>query len=313
MRILQKEKTQVKHKLKRMKNDWLLYVMFIPTLLWIYFFRLRPLPGVILSWKDFSYSKGIWDSPWVGWQWFEKFFSDPEAMRVLGNTVFLGLLYLISNMIVAVAIALFLNELRMTRAKKVLQTAVTLPHFISWVVMAGMFGVIFSSTGPINSLLNSLGMDLFTPQNEPSMFRWYLILTNICKGAGWSSIIYLAGITSIDQTQYESATLDGASRLQQIWYITLPCIKSVIITQMILGVGNIVVNGHFDQIYNMYSVPVYEVADTLDTYIFRETLLTGGMDFGYSTAVGLIKQIIGLVMIIAANKIAKSVGERGIM
>lgn len=312
-KIAQKNNSAITHKLKKMKNDWLFYVLFIPTLLWIFFFRLRPLPGIVLAWKDFSYADGIWGSEWVGWQWFKEFFSDPEALHVLWNTVLLGLMYIISNLIASVAIALFLNELRMNHAKKLIQTAVTLPYFISWVVMAGMFGVMFSSTGPINSLLASLGMDLFTPQIEPGIFRWYLIFTAICKGAGWGSIIYLAGVTSIDQTQYESATLDGASRLKQIWYITLPGIKSLIITQMILAVGNIVINGHFDQIYNMYSIPVYEVADTLDTYIFRETLLQGGMDFGYSTAIGLIKQVIGLIMITVANKIAKSAGERGIM
>ena len=309
----QKNKYSMSYKFKKIRKDWLFYVLFIPTLVWIYFFRLRPLPGIVLAWKDFSYSTGIWGSEWVGWQWFQKFFSDPDAMHVLWNTISLGFLYIVSSLFSSVAIALFLNELRIKSAKKLLQTMVTLPYFISWVVMAGMFSVIFSSTGPVNSLLSSLGMDLFTPQYDPNMFRGYLIFTAICKGGGWGSIIYLEGVTSIDQAQYESATLDGAGRLKQIWYITLPGIKSLIITQMILAVGNIVVNGHFDQIYNMYSIPVYEVSDTLDTYIFRETLTGGGMDFGYSTAIGLIKQVIGLVMIFVANKVAKSVGERGIM
>ena len=305
--------TSISHKMKKMRNDWIFYLLFLPTFLWIFFFRLMPLPGIVLAWKDFSYAKGVFGSDWVGWQWFKDFFSDSQAISVLWNTVYLGFLYIITNIVASVAIALFLNELRMVRCKKAIQTMVTLPYFISWVVMAGMFSVMFSSTGPINSLLSSMGMDLFTPQNDPSMFRAYLIITAICKGAGWGSIIYLAGVTSIDQTQYESATLDGASRLKQIWYITLPGIKSLIVTQMILSVGNIVVNGHFDQIHNMYSIPVYEVSDTLDTFIFRETLMGGGMDFGYSTAIGLIKQVIGLIMILGANKIAKSVGERGIM
>lgn len=300
-------------KLKRMRQDWMLYLMFLPVLLWIYYFCARPLGGIVLAWKDFSYKGGIWGSKWVGWQWFVEFFSEPDAVAILWNTIYLGVLYLAAHMVVSVGFALLINEIRIKRGQKFVQTAVTLPHFISWVIMAGMFSMIVSSTGPINAVLTALGRPLFTPQTKPGLFRAYLIVTSLIKEAGWGSILYLAAIIAVDQSQYESADIDGASRLQQMVHITLPGIKGIIIVQLILGVGSVVTNGHFDQIFNMYSIPVYRVADTLDTYIFRETLQTGGLDFGFSTAVGLIKQVIGLAMLLTTNRIAKAAGERGIM
>lgn len=297
----------------RLKNDWLLYLLLVPVLAWYLIFCYAPMGGLVLAFKDYSFKLGIWDSPWVGLGNFTKMFSDRYFLRGLKNTLIFGVGGILISMPCEIALALMLNELRLRGMKKFVQTTVTFPHFISWVVLAGILTNLFASTGAINQIFRLFGISAASPITSESGYRWFIWFSGIWKEVGWGSIIYLAAITSVEQDQYESAEIDGASRLQQIWYITLPAIRSTICIMLILAVGSLLTNGRFDQIFNTYSSPVYPVADTIDTYIFRETFTTGIMNFGYSTAIGVLKSVVGLVMIVTTNKIVTSAGEQGLL
>ena len=297
----------------RLKNDWLLYLLLVPVLAWYLIFCYAPMGGLVLAFKDYSFKLGIWDSPWVGLGNFTKMFSDRYFLRGLKNTLIFGIGGILISMPCEIALALMHNELRLRGMKKFVQTTVTFPHFISWVVLAGILTNLFASTGAINQILRLFGISAASPITSESGYRWFIWFSGIWKEVGWGSIIYLAAITSVEQDQYESAEIDGASRLQQIWYITLPAIRSTICIMLILAVGSLLTNGRFDQIFNTYSSPVYPVADTMDTYIFRETFTTGIMNFGYSTAIGVLKSVVGLFMIVTTNKIVTSAGEQGLL
>ncbi|MCC8065712.1 MAG: ABC transporter permease subunit [Clostridiales bacterium] len=297
---------------RRIHDDALLYVMLIPVLAWYIIFCYVPMSGITLAFRNYTFDGGIWGSPWVGLANFQKMFSDTEFIRAVKNTLILGVGGILFQMPCAILLAILINELRGKWSKKFFQTVVTFPHFISWVVLSGILVNLFSSTGIVNQVLNSLGLASIEPLTTPGPFRWFIWLTNIWKEVGWDSIIYLAAITSIDPGLYEAAEVDGAGRLQKIWHITLPGIKPTIVIMLIMAVGSLMSNGRFDQIYNMYSATVYSTADTLDTYIFRETFTTGALNFGYSTAIGLFKSVIGVILITVSNKICTALGEQGL-
>lgn len=297
----------------RLKNDWLLYLMLLPVLAWYLIFCYAPMGGLVLAFKKYSFKLGIWGSKWVGLANFEKMFSDRDLMRSLKNTLIFGLGGIAISMPCEIGLALMLNELRLKRTKKLIQTTVTFPHFISWVVLSGVMINLFSSTGVFSYLFQMLGLNYSNPLTSVKGYRWFIWLSSVWKEVGWGSIIYLAAITGINPDMYEAAELDGATRLQQIWHVTLPAIRSTICIMLILAVGQLLTNGRFDQIYNTYSSPVYAVADTMDTYIFRESFTTGGMNFGYSTAIGVVKSVVGLIMIVVSNKIVTLSGEQGLL
>ena len=299
--------------LARLKNDWLLYLLLLPVLAWYLIFCYAPMGGLVLAFKKFSFKLGIWGSPWVGLDNFEKMFKDKDLIRALKNTLIFGLGGIAISMPCEIALALMLNELRMKKTKKLVQTVVTFPHFISWVVLSGIMVNLFASTGVFSYLFKALGLSYTNPLTSVASYRWFIWLSSVWKEVGWGAIIYLAAITGINPDMYEAAELDGATRLQQIWHVTLPAIRGTICIMLILAVGQLLTNGRFDQIYNTYSSPVYVVADTLDTYIFRESFTTGGMNFGYSTAIGVVKSVFGLIMIVSANKVVTASGEQGLL
>lgn len=255
---------------------------------------------------------GIWHSPIVGLAHFQKMLSDSGFIQAAVNTIIISMGRILFQMPCAIAVAIFLNEVRSNKLKRTFQTVITFPHFISWVVLAGILTNLFGSSGIINQFLGAMGMDTISPITNPGSFRPFLWVSNIWKEIGWDSIIYMAAITSIDPGLYEAAEVDGAGRLQRIWHITLPGIKGTIAIMLILAIGQVMTNGAFDQIFNLYSAPVYKVGDTLDTYIFRESFITGGLNYGYSTAIGMFKSIIGIIMITLSNKIATALGENGL-
>lgn len=240
--------------MNRLKNDWLLYLLLVPVLAWYLIFCYAPMGGLVLAFKDYSFKLGIWDSPWIGMGNFTKMFSDRYFLRGLKNTLVFGIGGILISMPCEIALALMLNELRLRGMKKFVQTTVTFPHFISWVVLAGILTNIFASTGAINQILRLFGMSAASPITSESGYRWFIWFSGIWKEVGWGSIIYLAAITSVEQDQYESASIDGASRLQQIWHITLPAIRSTICIMLILAVGSLLTNGRFDQILDRKSV-----------------------------------------------------------
>lgn len=298
---------------KQMRRDWLLYLLLLPTLLWYGVFCYAPMAGITLSFREFRFDMGLWKSPWVGLANFSRMFSQNNFWIAVKNTVIFSLGRIVFQMPCAILLAVFLNEVRNARLKKFFQTAVTFPHFISWVVLSGILINLFGSSGIINQILAELGIGGISPITQASSFRAFIWLTNIWKEAGWDSIIYLAAITSIDTGLYEAANVDGANRFQKMWHITLPGIRSTICIMLILAVGQVMTNGGFDQIFNLYSPTVYSVADTLDTYVFRESFLTGTLNYGYSTAIGLFKSVVGVVLIMGSNKIVTKCGENGLL
>lgn len=298
---------------KRIKNDYLLYLLLLPILLWYLIFSYLPIAGGLsLAVRNYRFDYGIWTSPFVGLEHFQTMLSDHNFLAAVKNTLVISLGRIIFQMPCAILAALLLNEVRNAGVKRVFQTIITFPHFISWVVLAGILLDIFGSSGVINQFLGLLGMKSISVLTTAETFRPFIWISNIWKEVGWDSIIYLAAITSIDPGLYEAAKVDGAGRFQRIWHITLPGIKGTIAIMLILAIGQVMTNGSFDQVFNLYSAPVYKVADTLDTFIFRESFITGGLNFGYSAAIGLFKSIIGVVMITVSNKIATSLGENGL-
>ncbi len=298
--------------LRKLKNDMPFYVMFLPVLAWYLIFCYVPMTGITLAFRNYRFDGGIWGSPLIGLANFQKMFSDTNFLRAVKNTLVIGIGGICFQMPCAIILALLINELRGRRSKKFFQTVVTFPHFISWVVLAGILTNLFGSTGIINQVLNSMGLGGISPLTKPDAFRGFIWVSNIWKEIGWDSIIYIAALTSIDPGLYEAAEVDGASRLQKMWHVTLPGIRSTIVIMLILAVGQLMNNGRFDQIYNMYSPTVYSTADTLDTYIFRETFTTGALNYGYSTAIGLFKSVIGVILITVSNKISTAMGEQGL-
>lgn len=291
----------------------MLYLLLVPVLAWYIVFCYLPMAGGIsLSLRNFRFDMGIWESPFVGLEHFRKMLSDREFLQATKNTIIISLGRIGFQMPCAILTALFLNEIRSAKLKRTFQTVITFPHFISWVVLAGILSNLFGSSGIINQILDALGMANVSPITSVSSFRPFIWVSNIWKEVGWDSIIYLAAITSIDPGLYEAAEVDGAGRLKRIRHITLPGIKSTIAIMLILAVGQIMTNGSFDQIFNLYSAPVYKVGDTLDTYIFRESFITGGLNYGYSTAIGMFKSMIGVIMITVSNKVVTSLGENGL-
>ncbi|MCR4588900.1 MAG: ABC transporter permease subunit [Lachnospiraceae bacterium] len=298
---------------KRAKNDALLYLLLLPVLAWYILFCYLPIAGGIsLSLRNFRFDMGIWNSPFVGLTHFKSMMSDGDFIRAAKNTLIISMGRIFFQMPCAILVAIFLNEIRAEKLRKRFQTIITFPHFISWVVLAGILSNVFGSGGIVNQLLALLGMEAISPITQSDSFRVFIWLSNIWKEVGWDSIIYLAAITSIDPGLYEAAEADGAGRLQRIWHITLPGIKGTVAIMLILAIGQVMTNGSFDQIFNLYSSPVYKVGDTLDTYIFRESFINGGINYGYSAAIGMFKSLIGVVLITISNKIVTALGENGL-
>lgn len=286
------------------------YLLLIPGVTFFIIFRYVPMAGIVLAWKQFTVTSGLFGSPWAGWKYFERLFTAPDFARVLRNTVFInGVLRMCIAFPMPIVFALLLNEIHNMRYKRVVQTISYLPHFLSWVVVASLIRPLAASNGPLNLLAGGVGL------NTPILFLqrpgWFLViitLSDIWKGVGWGSIIYLAAITGIDPSLYESAEIDGARRFQKMRYITLPSITFVIVILFLLRLGNILELG-FDQIFNLYNPLVYEVGDIIGTYVYR----IGIQDFRYSfaTAVGLFQNMIGLLALVGANWIVKRVGRVG--
>ena len=286
------------------------YLLLIPALALFLVFRYVPMAGIVLAWKQFTVTGGLFGSPWAGWKFFERLFQSPDFFRVLRNTLFInGVLRMGIAFFMPIVFALLLNEVANLRFKRVVQTVSYLPHFLSWVVVASLIRPLAASTGPLNLLAAAAGLE--TPilfLQRPGTFLAIVLVSDVWKGVGWGSIIYLAAISGIDPALYESAQIDGAGRLQQMRFITLPAITFVIVIMFLLQLGNILELG-FDQIFNLYHPLVYDVGDIIGTYVYR----VGLQDFRYSfaTAVGLFQNVIGLAALVGANWFIKRLGQAG--
>ena len=296
---------------KRLRNDWILYAMLLPILLWYLIFCYLPMGGITLAFRNYRYDMGLWRSPWVGLAHFRTMFSDAEFWRAFKNTLIFSAGKLLFHFPVPIFVAILLNEIRHPPVKKFFQTVFTFPHFISWVVLSGILINMFASNGIVNQLLGALGWGQVAPLMSLGSFRPFIWSSNIWKEFGWDSIIYMAALTSIDPQLYEAADIDGAGRLQKMLYITWPGIRGTVCVMLILQIGGIMSGASFDQIFNLYSSPVYPVADIIDTYVYRQSFMVG-TNFGYTTAIGLLKSVIGVVMICGANRITARLGEDGL-
>lgn len=294
--------------IKRNK-EW--YVFIVPALVFYIVFRYSPLYFLQIAFKDFRLTRPLDMTPWVGLKYFEQLFTASEFWSALRNTITISLLKLVFAFPVPIVLALLLNEVKSVKSKRIYQTIIYLPHFISWVIVGS---IIYSFTavpdGLFNKFLLLFGEKPIVFLGQKNMFQPILVISEIWKESGWGTILYLAAITRISIDLYEAAHIDGASRFQQILYITLPGIKDVIAILLILQVGNLL-NVGFEQVLVLQNDMVLSVGDTLDTLVYRTGLLRAR--YSYATAAGLFKGVVALVMIFTANTITKKIGEEGLI
>lgn len=289
------------------EHPWL-YVLLLPSFIYIILFCYVPMYGVIISFKDFDLIRGIFQSDWIGVRNFEQLFTSSQFWKVFRNSITFSMLRILWGFPAPILLALLLNEVRSLAFKKGVQTIIYIPHFVSWVVVAGMVKNILGpdDTSLFNKLIGFFGMGPYNLLIMPSAFRSVVVVAEIWKAAGWGTIIYLSALTRIDVEVYEAAHIDGAGRMKCMRYITLPGISGTIAVMLILRLGSILNNG-FEQIFLLYSTYVYDVADVFETYTYRIGLMDA--KYGYSTAVGLFKSLAGCIMVFAANAISRKIGE----
>lgn len=304
---LKSASTPVLHDLKR---DKYLYLLILPGILVVFVFSYMPMYGIILAFKDYKIKSGILFSSWCGFDQFTRFFGRAIAGSIIGNTLFIGVTQLLITFPIPIILALLLNELKSTRYRKLVQTVIYLPHFVSWVIMYSLLFSLFSITsGLVNKLLMSLGLSSINMLSDPSMFYGMLYGTSIWKEAGWGTIIYMAAIAGVDQEMYEAAYLDGANRFQQCIHITLPAIAFSVTTMLILNVGS-VMGANFDQIMNLRTdATKTTVAQVIDTYVYDMGVSKGQYDL--STAIGLFQQVVNCILLFMSNFVVNKMSGEG--
>lgn len=296
--------------MREVMNDKYLYLMLLPGLLYFLIFKYAPLYGIVIAFKDYNIFRGVWESEWVGWQNFREVFQYADFWKVLRNTLLISVYKIIFGFPAPIVVALLLNELGNRFFKRAIQTILYLPHFISWVVISGIILAIMS---PNNGVV-ALGYEWFgnEPRNllaDPHLFRSILVASDIWKDLGWGTIIYLAALTQVDPSLYEAAIVDGAGKWKQIWHITLPSIRNVIVLLLILRIG-FLMNAGFEQIYVMSNPAVIEVTEILDTFVFKYGLQQG--NYSFATVVGVFNSVIALVLVLGAQWVSKLFGEEGL-
>ena len=302
------EKESKKEKKKWFSRDQLFFLgMILPGIIFILIFSYGPMFGLLMAFQDYVPAKGVLGSEFVGFEHFRYLFSLPDIFLVTKNTIFIAFWKIVFNTIVPILFAILLNEVRVKWMKRSIQTIVYLPHFLSWVILASVVVNLFSLDGTVNQILQNFGVEPLNFLGSNQLFPRLLIGTDVWKSFGYSSIVYLAAITSIDPGLYEVATMDGASWSKKVWHVTLPGMMPFILLMTILSLPNIL-NAGFDQIYNLYSPVVYQSGDIIDTYVYRIGLI--GRDYSLGTAVGLVKSVIGLFLIWSSNKIAEKKTDR---
>ncbi|MCL6456739.1 MAG: ABC transporter permease subunit [Gorillibacterium sp.] len=307
---VQTVKPKWNHLIKEIKKNKYLYFLLFPGLAFYIIFNYVPMYGITLAFKTFMFNKGIVGSPWSGFDNFSYLFVEADFWVAVKNTLIISFGKILFGFPAPIILALLINELWDGKLKKNLQTIYTFPNFLSWIIVSGFVVNLASDTGMINNLIHVLGFEKQAFLADSALFRPLLYVSDIWKSAGWSCIIYLAAIASIDPSLYESAEIDGASRIQKILSITLPNIRPTAVLLLLLSVGN-VMNAGFDQVFNLYNPMVYNVGDIIDTYLYRITF-QAPPEFGVSVAVGLFKACINFLLLVIADRMAKLMGSRGI-
>ncbi len=288
---------------KRYLKGWRLYVMCLPAILYYLLFVYKPMPSIIIAFKDFSMRLGVWGSEWVGLANFQRLFQSYWFPIILKNTLTLSLLALIIGFPIPILLALLLNEVSNGRFRKIFQTVSYAPHFISVVVLCGMFTMFLSpSSGIVNILITKLGGTPVNFLQESGMFKWVYVLSGIWQGMGWSSIIYFATLSGVDKALIEAADIDGATRLQKIRYINIPVLLPTILILLILQCGNLLSVG-YEKVYLLQNATNLSASEVISTYVYKTGLTQS--DFSFATAVGLFNSVINTVILVCANTISK--------
>lgn len=291
---------QILHKM-RLKANWQLYAMLIPPFVVLIIFMYVPLYGILIAFLDYIPGKPILGARFVGLKWFRYFFSMPDSRLIIMNTLIIAIGKILAHQLTAVIFALLLNEVRQLRYKRLVQTMVYLPHFLSWVIIGGIFTDLLSVKGIVNQVIALFGVGPISFLMDNRWFRATLIITDTWKEFGWGAILYLSAMAGIDQNLYEAAVIDGASRLKQTWHVTLPGIKSTIVLLFTLSLGSVLSAG-FEQVLMMYNPAVYRTGDIIDTFVYRVGLQDA--QFSLATAIGLFKSLAGLLLITASYRLA---------
>ncbi len=305
-------KTHKPRPMNWLKRDWRLYAMLALPLVWYLLFCYKPMVGVLIAFQKYNLFKGIWGSQWVQWKNFEFIMNMRDFPIALKNTLLLNFMGLIVGFPVPIILAIMLNEVRNKSVKRVTQTLMYLPHFLSWIIIGGMVLEIFApTTGVVNSLLLKYGL---IDKNIPFLtdgptWQWTYTLVGVWQSMGWGTILYLSAITGINMELFEAAKIDGANKMQQIWHVTLPGIRSTIVVLLIMNIGQMM-NIGFDRPYIMGNTLVQDYCDVLSTFVYRMGITNA--KFERATAIGLFQSVVGLIMISAANFITKRLGEEGI-
>lgn len=290
------------------RKEWPLYVMLLPGVVWFIVFRYIPMAGSIIAFQDYSIFKGITESPFVGLKHFETLFTAPDFKRVMLNTVVLAGLKIGVMFPLPILLAIMLNEVKNLKFKKLAQTIVYIPHFLSWVIVSSLVFDMLSIDGIVNQITSVFGMEPVLYMQKQSAFRMIYLISGVWKEVGYGTIVYLAAISSISEDVYEAARIDGASRMRQIRSITLPLMVPTILTLLLLNIGQFMELG-FDQVYTLLTPMTQNVGDILETYIFRVGIQSAR--YSYTTAMGLFQSLIGFALVMIFNRIANKHSESG--
>ncbi|WP_415065403.1 ABC transporter permease [Lacrimispora sp.] len=293
----------------KMGSQAMYHGMMLPGMIFIMIFCFVPMFGIFMAFQDYVPAKGILGSKFVGMKNFQYMFSIPDVGRIFINTLIIAVGKILSGTLMAIVFAVLLNEIRIKFLKKTVQTVVYLPHFLSWVVLSAVVVNMVNLDGPLNQFLAAIGLNKINFLGSNTWFRPLIIITDVWKEFGYNSIVYLAAITSIDPGLHEAAAIDGASWWKRVWNITLPGILPIILLMAAMSLTSILSAG-FDQIYNLYSPMVYQTGDVLDTYVYRVGLM--GRQYSFSTAVGLLRSVVGMILMMTANELAKRFTDRKI-
>ncbi len=292
------------------RNNKALYVMLIPGLLFFFVFKYVPLLGSIIAFKEYNVFEGFRNSPWVGFKYFEQLFTYPNFTRILRNTVIISFYQIVFAFPAPIILALLLNELRSMAFKRWVQTIVYLPHFLSWTIVYGLVFMMLSlRTGMVNQFVTATGTDAINFLQEPGMIRAIIVSSGVWKEMGWSAIIFLAALAGISPSLYEAAKIDGANRWHQFVHISLPGLTPAIVILLLLNIGHILDNG-FENVFVFLNPVTYPVADVIDTFTYRAGIQQG--QYSFTTAIGLFKSIVGLLLLMLANRASKAVTGEGL-
>lgn len=294
-----------------LRRDWQLYLMLMLPLAFVLVFKYGPMSGLVLAFKDYKIAKGFWGSDWVGFQVFQEIFDRPDFLRAVRNTLMLNSLDLIFSFTAPIVLALLLNEIKSVRFKRVNQTVLYLPHFLSWVIIGAIaYQLLSEGNGAVNNLIEMMGGERIPFLQEDGNWLITYLAIGVWQSMGWGTIIYLASISGINPDLYEAATVDGAGRWRKVWNVTLPSIRPTIVTLLILNLGR-VMEGSFERVYALANKATTEYTTTIPVLVYRWGIESG--NFSRATALGLFQAVIGLVLVIAADRIAKKLGDDGLI